>query len=1114
MKVRNSLGLTFDFHENGSIKSIETSQLRISLRATTIFSRPGTNIYLRKRGVSSGYTPLLGPNRHQRFRIEDNTYLSTGLWAGLEYTCLLRLSGKSLSWQWTIDINNISGGTVELDLIYVQDVGLKSLTAGTINEYYVSQYIERRILEDKDYGSVICCRQNMKESLGNPWLMMACRNGAETASTDGMQFYGKTYRETGIPEGLIAACLPGECAGEYSVTALQEKPFRLSEKDKHRCVFIASCLPDHPQPTTEDDLKRLPLVMNEFAEEDPSLDIQKCAAPVLNLFNTTPSLPVDDLNNRENDSLFDKERRFHEKKDGMLLSFFCGQNNHVVLKAKETLVDRPHAHILQAKAGFTPDENIVSTTCFAYGVFNSHLAQGNTNFNVLLSVCTGPWNLMPETGQRIFIETDGQLFLLGIPSAFEMGLNHCRWIYKSGNNLFQVRTWTSHNAPQVNLDFKVIRGKKVRLLITHHFDELNGWTVTPGSITGTYQVKPSEKSMISHLFPQAQFSIVIRGNHSFFKACGNDVLFENGIAQAPPLFVVDVQETSAFYMSIVGEVCGTVNPLKIDEPDNQFSLDSQAAWSLWKRLCMNLDLKGTQEDIAVIREILPWYGMNALTHYLTPYGPEQFSGAAWGTRDIVQGPFDLLLYTEKYDEAKQVLCILFSNQNPDGGWPQWWMFDSYSHIRADGSHGDIYYWCIIALSNYLNTTGDLNILEEILPYYHEKGVLYAEKTPLSEHIERLIQMIIRYFIPGTALVPFDGGDWNDSLQPVNKDLAQRLISSWTVEMNYQAFNLYREIYELTGNTKKAAFLKGICEKIKADFNKFLVRDGVVAGYGLVEEDGSISVILHPSDTRTGIKYSILPMNRGIISEIFSKEQALYHQDLVEQHLKGPDGARLMDRPLVYKGGIQTMFQRAESSTYFGREIGLMYMHEHLRYTESLAIIGKADAFLKALRQAIPVAYNHVVTCGDNRQSNCYYSSSDVIFMNRYEADTHYNEIMTGKITLKGGWRVYSSGPGIFIGLIVTRLLGFRIRGGNIIIDPVMPPSMDGFTASLDLMNHPVTIHYFIKGAGVSPGAVYINGKAVAFTCEENQYRRGGAVIPVHRFLTMLNQTDNEIRIQL
>ena len=196
----------------------------------------------------------------------------------------------------------------------------------------------------------------------------------------------------------------------------------------------------------------------------------------------------------------------------------------------------------------------------------------------------------------------------------------------------------------------------------------------------------------------------------------------------------------------------------------------------------------------------------------------------------------------------------------------------------------------------------------------------------------------------------------------------------------------------TGNTRKAGELKEICEKIKADFNKYLVKDGVVAGYGLVEDDGSISVLLHPSDTTTGIQYSILPMNRGIISGIFTKEQAQHHQDLIEKHLKGPDGARLMDRPLKYKGGIQDIFQRAESSTFFGREIGLMYVHEHIRYAESQARTGKADAFVKALRQAIPVGYRDVVPCGDIRQSNCYYSSSDVTFKNRYEADERYDEI--------------------------------------------------------------------------------------------------------------------------
>jgi cellobiose phosphorylase len=309
-------------------------------------------------------------------------------------------------------------------------------------------------------------------------------------------------------------------------------------------------------------------------------------------------------------------------------------------------------------------------------------------------------------------------------------------------------------------------------------------------------------------------------------------------------------------------------------------------------------------------------------------------------------------------------------------------------------------------------------------------------------------------------------------------------------------------------------LKEICEQIKTDFNKYLIRDGVVAGYGLVEEDRNISLLLHPSDDKTNIQYSILPMNRGIISEIFTKEQAQQHLDLIEQHLKGPDGARLMNRPLKYKGGIQTLFQRAESSTFFGREIGIMYMHEHIRYAESQARTGRADAFLKALRQGNPVAYKDIVPSGDIRQSNCYYSSSDVIFKNRYEADERYEEIKTGKITLKGGWRVYSSGPGIYIGLIVSRLLGLRIEFGNIIVDPVIPHSLDGLSASIDFMGHSVTFIYVIKESCFGPKAISINGIPVKFTHEDNKYRHGGAVIPTDQFLEMLNKQDNTIEIQL
>ncbi len=1114
MKIRNSLGLTFNFLKNGSVQHIEVDPVRISLIAATPFSKSGSNLWLRKRTEPVEYTALLGPGSNSRFSVEEDVFFAKGSWDGLEYVCVLQLSKKSLSWQWQVDIVNKSADVVELDLIYVQDAGLKAISDGLVNEYYVSQYIERQILEDNIFGPVICCRRNMKESVGNPWLMMACKSKAMAASVDGMQFYGKTFRETGIAEGLLAERLGGEYSGESSMLALQEKPFILTTGGHHKSVFLATYMHDHALATSTDDLKQLADRMLEFSDEISLQHAHTLITSDKNIFNTSDFLPVNDLSDQELDRFFGDERRHCEEEHGDLLSFFCKQNNHVVLRAKEIIVDRPHAHIMQAMSGYAPDENIVSTTAYAFGVFNSHLTQGNTNFNVFLSICSSQFNLAPETGQRIFVELNGRKYLLGVPSAFEIGLNHCRWIYKHDDFCFQVRSWTSKTAPQVNMDFKVINGHKVNLLITHQFDNGNGWEIIPGNTKGEFEAKPSADSMIAGKFPQARFRMIVNGSDSDYKACGDEALYDDHKSRGSSFFILDIPESSDFCMSFVGEVCSPTHAVKIVDADNQWHSDCQDAGSAWKDLSLNLSLNGNQKDIAAIQEILPWYGMNALTHFLTPYGLEQFSGAAWGTRDVAQGPFDLLLCMEKYDEARQVLRIIFSNQNADGGWPQWWMFDSYADIRANSSHGDVFYWCIIALSNYLKVTGDLKLLDEILPYYHEHGVAHAEKTPLSEHLDRLIQMIIQSFIPGTSLVPFGGGDWNDSLQPLNIEMAQRMISSWTVEMNFQAFVQYQVVYEKTGKSGKSHVLKMIAEQIKADFNKYLIRDGVVAGYGLVEDDQSISLLLHPGDNKTNIHYSILPMSRGIISGIFTSEQAQHHQDLVEQHLKGPDGARLMDRPLKYHGGIQTLFQRAESSTFFGREIGLMYVHEHIRYAESLALTGRADAFLTALRQAIPVAYRDMVPCGDIRQSNCYYSSSDVTFKNRYEADEKYKEIKTGKVTLKGGWRVYSSGPGIYIGLIVSRLLGLRTEFGNIIIDPVIPHSLDGLSASLDFLGHPVTFIYAVKENSFSPKTIIINGKPVRFACEDNKYRLGGAVIPTDQFLAMLNMQNNTVEIQL
>ena len=58
-----------------------------------------------------------------------------------------------------------------------------------------------------------------------------------------------------------------------------------------------------------------------------------------------------------------------------------------------------------------------------------------------------------------------------------------------------------------------------------------------------------------------------------------------------------------------------------------------------------------------------------------------------------------------------------------------------------------------------------------------------------------------------------------------------------------------------------------------------------------------------------------------------------------KHLRFPDGMRLMDTPVTYKGGLKTLFQRAETASNFGREVGILYTHAHIRHLESLTKLG-------------------------------------------------------------------------------------------------------------------------------------------------------------------------------
>jgi cellobiose phosphorylase len=276
------------------------------------------------------------------------------------------------------------------------------------------------------------------------------------------------------------------------------------------------------------------------------------------------------------------------------------------------------------------------------------------------------------------------------------------------------------------------------------------------------------------------------------------------------------------------------------------------------------------------------------------------------------------------------------------------------------------------------------------------------------------------------------------------------VSSWTVALFFEQLRRYARILRRAGRNHDSERLERVAAGIGEDFNRHLIRDGIVAGYALFEPgDDRPELLLHPSDTRTGLHFSLLPMTGGILAGLFTPEQAEHHLRLIREHLLFSDGVRLMDRPVVYRGGPEQIFRRAESSAFFGREIGLMYVHAHLRYAEALAVMGDRDGLWEALLKVNPIAVTNHVANAALRQRNAYFSSSDARFRDRYQASAKWERVKRGDIAVDGGWRIYSSGPGLYVNMLVRYALGHRRVYGERIVKPLLPEAAVDLVLSKD-----------------------------------------------------------------
>ncbi|GGF59286.1 hypothetical protein GCM10010912_00580 [Paenibacillus albidus] len=1103
----NAGELSVTFLNSGDLYQIAQERTMINQLLPNPVDGSLSNLYLRVfRQGSIQAVPLLGIHSGSTVRKAGNRLVWEGTAESINYQVVFTPTAQGV-WFWDV---LLKGEGEEVDLVYGQDVGIADIGAVRSNEAYLSQYIDHAVFEDSTNGYVVCSRQNQPQGGRFPYLQQGSLTGAAGFSTDGFQFFGLSYKETNQPESLSQAQLANEVYQyEFAYTALQSQRVQLN--GEARFVFYGLFKQDHPSAITGLEFTAELAAAWEAVKDLP---VETEATLERPFFSKTLGAPLtgNDLTREQLDALFPV--RYQEEKDGdTLLSFFTGNYEHVVLKEKEMRVERPHGHILMSGDNARLNDKVITTTAYMYGIFNSQVVIGNTNFNKLMSNARNALNVPKTSGQRIYVQLGGEYRLLTMPSLFEVGFNYARWVYRTQEECFIITNYTTADSPEIFLNVRTESGKAYRYLVTNQITMNVNEYELPYEVRqdgGALTFSADRNALSASEYPELQYTFKVQGAELALR--DESVLVSPAEAQEAPLAVLELSASKDWTLRIEGLLEGQAAESSGRGVEAEITAYREFYAGVMNGFRLTRE-NGDEGELFKVNALAWWYTHNMLVHYSVPHGLEQYGGAAWGTRDVCQGPVEYFMATHKYGQVREILLTVYAHQyEDDGNWPQWFMFDKYTKIQQEESHGDIIVWPLKVLGDYLAVTHDYSILGEKIPYTRKHSFDFTEQgETLLDHARKEIAYIQEHFLHDTHLSSYGDGDWDDTLQPANSQLKQYMVSSWTVSLTYQTLSQFSKVLSKVDQGMSEE-LKQMAEGIREDFNTYMLQTEVIPGFLYMEDPEQVKLMVHPSDTETGIQYRLLPMTRSMISELLTPEQAEAHYELIQDKLFCPDGVRLMNRPAQYAGGVSTHFKRAEQASNFGREIGLQYVHAHIRYVEAMAKLGKTDQVWSGLAAINPVGIRDVVPNAELRQANSYFSSSDGKFNTRYEAQENFGKLRTGDVAVKGGWRIYSSGPGIYMNQLISNALGIRAEGGDLIIDPVLPESLDGMRFCFEYAEAKVDFIYHLTGSGLS--RVTVNGEEVAGEGTPNRYRTGGLRIKREAFDRLRSPQGNVVEIYM